>query len=79
MMGSYTEKLNRQRNILKTDTDTDVGNLNTEHTHACTHNRLTAFGPGLPGWASTRRNTHPLTRILVIGHPLLISSIYYDP
>jgi len=26
-----------------------------------THNRLTAFGPGLPGWAGTRRNTHPLT------------------
>jgi len=46
---------------------------------AHTHNRLTAFGPGLPGWASTRRNTHPLTPILVIGHPLSTSSIYYDP
>ena len=40
-----------------------------------THNRLTASGPGLPG---TRRNTHPLTPILIIGHPLSTSSIYYD-
>jgi len=30
-----------------------------EHTH--THNRLTAICPGLPVWASTRRNIHPLT------------------
>jgi len=29
--------------------------------------------------ASTRRNTHPLTPILIIGHPLSTSSIYYDP
>jgi len=26
------------------------------HTHR--HNRLTTFGPGLPGWADTRRHTH---------------------
>ena len=38
-----------------------------------------AFGPGLPGWASTRKNTHQLTPILIIGHPLSTSSIYYDP
>ena len=36
-------------------------------------------GPGLPRWAGTRRNIHPLTPILVIGHPLSTSSIYYDP
>ena len=29
--------------------------------------------------AGTRRNTHPLTPILIIGHPLSTSSIYYDP
>jgi len=34
---------------------------------------------GLPGWAGTRRNIHPLTSILVIGHPLSTSFIYYDP
>ena len=43
------------------------------------HNRLTAFCPGLPGYACTRRNIHPLTPILIIGHPLSSSSIYYDP
>jgi len=40
---------------------------------------LTGFCPGQPGWASTRRNIHPLTSIMVIGHPLSASSIYYDP
>ena len=49
------------------------------HTHTHTHNRLTAFCPGLPGQAGTRRNTHPLTPILIIGHPLSTSSIHYDP
>ena len=47
--------------------------LTTETTHI--HNCLTAFGPGQPG---TRRNTHPLTPILIIGHPLSSSSIYND-
>ena len=46
------------------------------YTH--THNCLTAFGPGQPGQAGTRRNTHPLTPILIIGHPLSSSSIYND-
>ena len=48
--------------------------INNTHTH--THNRLTAFGPGLPG---TRKNIHQLTPILIIGHPLSSSSIYNDP
>ena len=48
------------------------------HTHTHTHNRLTAFVPGQPGYAGTRRNTHPLTPILIIGHPLSSSSIYND-
>jgi len=57
-------------------------NINTinylsQHTH--THNRLTAFDPGLPGLVGTKRNTHPLTPILIIGHPLSTSSIYYAP
>jgi len=50
--------------------------LRLEHTY--THNRLTAFGPGQPGYAGNRRNTHPLTPILIIGHPLSNSSIYND-
>ena len=40
------------------------------HAHTHTHNRLTALCPGLPGWASTRRNIHPLTSILIIRHPI---------
>jgi len=51
--------------------------LITEHTH--THAHFTAFCLGLPGWAGTRRNIHQLTPILIIGHPLSTSSIYYDP
>jgi len=47
------------------------------HTH--THNRLMAFCLGLPGYAGTRRNIHPLTPILIIGHPLSSSSIDNDP
>ena len=30
-----------------------------------THNRLMALCPGLPGWAGTRRNIHPLIPILI--------------
>ena len=29
--------------------------------------------PGQPGWAGTRRNIHPLTLIVVINHPYLLS------
>jgi len=46
---------------------------------AHTHKSFTAFCLGLPGWAGTRRNIHPLTPILIIKHPLSTSSIYYDP
>jgi len=38
--------------------------LFASHTHTC--NRLTAFGPGPRRWASTRRNIHPLSPILII-------------
>jgi len=41
--------------------------------------RLSGFCPGQPGWASTRRNIHSLTPVVVISHPLSASSIYYDP
>ena len=46
----------------------------TEHTH--THTtvlRLCGFCSGQPRWAGTRRNIHPLTLILVINHPYLLS------
>jgi len=44
-----------------------------------TQNRLTALCPGLPEWAGTRRNIHPLTPFQIIRHPLSASSMYYDP
>ena len=47
--------------------------------HKHTHNRLTALCLGLPGWAGTRKNIHPLTPIMIIRHPLSTSSIYHDP
>ena len=37
-------------------------------THKHTHSRLTALCQGLPGWAGTGRNIHPLTPILIIRH-----------
>jgi len=39
-------------------------------THTQAHNRLTAFGPGLPGLASTRRN-------IPLSHPSWSSDILY--
>jgi len=40
------------------------------------NNRLTALCPGLPGWASTRRNVHPPI-ILIIIQSLSASSMYF--
>jgi len=54
-----------------------INSISQPQTH--TRNRLMAFFPGLPGLAGTRRNIHPLTPILIIGHPLSSSSIYNDP
>ena len=71
-MGFSTKWIN---NIEK-DTVLTVHSCTVQHTH--THNHLTAFYPGLPRWAGTRRNIHPLTPILIIGHALWTSSIYYD-
>jgi len=46
------------------------------HTHAHTQPFYdSAFCPGQPGWAGTRRNIHPLTPIVVINRPLSTSSI----
>ena len=44
-----------------------------------THNndRFTALCPGLPGWAGTRRNTHPPTILIIVQS--LSASIYHDP
>ena len=52
------------------------------HTHRDTHTtvlRLYGLCPGQPGWASTKRNIHPVTPIVIINCPLSVSSIYYDP
>jgi len=48
------------------------------HTHT-TVLWLSGFCLGQPGWASTRRNIHPLTLIVVINHALSASSIYCNP
>jgi len=44
------------------------------HTHTHTHNVLRLFGfcPGQPRCASTRRNIHSLTPIMVIKYPYLL-------
>ena len=47
--------------------------LEKQHNNNC----CTALCPGLPGWAGTRRNTHPPT-ILII-QSLSAFSIYHDP
>jgi len=47
-------------------------------TTTSTTSTITTLCLGLPGWASTRRNIHPLTPILIINHPLSTSSIYYN-
>ena len=53
---------------------------NTTYTHIHTAVLwLSGFCLRQPGWASTRRNIHPLTPHVVINHPLSVSSIYYDP
>jgi len=47
------------------------------HTHTHTHTtvlRLYGFCLGQPGWAGSRRNIHPLARIVVINRPLSASS-----
>jgi len=44
--------------------------LNYTHTTVL---RLCGMCPGQPGWAGTRRNIHPLTLIVVINHPYLLS------
>ena len=41
--------------------------------------RLTAFDPGQPGQAGTRRNIHPLTPIWIIVLPLSSFSICNGP
>ena len=43
-----------------------------QHTHTTVW-RLCGICPRQPGWAGTRRNIHPLTLIVVINHPNLLS------
>jgi len=63
-------------------TSTAINNTHSillSHNNTTTHNnRFTALCPGLPGWASTRRNTHTPT-ILIIIQSLSASSIYHNP
>jgi len=50
---------------------TSIQEIHT-HTHT-TVLRLCGICPGQPGWAGTRRNIHPLTLIVVINYPNLLS------
>jgi len=52
--------------------DTVYLDVHTHHTHT-TVLRLYGFCLGQPGWASTRRNIHRLTLIVVINYPYLLS------
>ena len=47
-----------------------LANIHQLHNNTKNNNRLTALFPGLPRWASIKRNTHLLTPILIISHPL---------
>ena len=49
-----------------------------EHTHTQPFNGLWS-GTTQVGQYQKKHSPHPLTPILVIGHPLSTSSIYYDP
>ena len=71
--------MGKQTNARGTSSAADVTSPHHRQIDTHTHNRLTTFCPGLPGWAGTRGNIHPLTPILMIGHPLSSSSIYNNP
>jgi len=53
----------------------NVENRAMRVTHTHTHNRFTALWnlSGTTGWAGTRRNIQPLTIIVVINYPYLLS------
>ena len=51
----------------------------TEHTHTQPFNGHWSGTTRLRRYQKKHSSTHPLTPILVIGHPLSASSIYYDP
>jgi len=55
-----------------------INNHMHARTHAHTFHGSLDFVRDNPG-ASTRRNIHPLTPIVVINHPLSASFIYYNP
>jgi len=47
----------------------------TTHTQHTTILRLFGFCPGQPGWASTRRNIHPLTLIVVLKSTITLQLV----
>jgi len=55
-----------------------VNNVQSRCNNNNNNNRFAALCLGLPGWASTRRNFHPPT-ILIIIQSLSAFSIDYDP
>jgi len=63
---------NQQRQSTEGNTNLNITNTTTTTTIL----RLSGFCLGQSGWAGTRRNIHPLTNIVVINHPLSVSSIY---
>ena len=51
---------------LMTECWTTLTQYSTAITNNNSNNRFMALCPGLPGWASTRRNTHPPTILIII-------------
>jgi len=66
--------------LLKTSTSLHYATpVENDITTTTTILRLSGFCPGLPGWAGTRGNIHPLTTILIVNHPSSAFTIYCDP
>jgi len=63
------------RQSITNNTDTST---NAQQPLQALYGSLHVIPAGLPGWAGTTRNIHPLTPILIINHPLPASSIYYE-
>ena len=75
----HLETAQSQNNCTYATLSKQLHTATTTTTTITTVLRLSGFCSGQPRWASTRRNIHPLTPIVVINHPLSASSIYYDP
>ena len=62
----------RLNSALSLHSSDELGELlqQLRHDNYCYYDRFTGLCLGLPRWAGTRRNIHPLTPIVIINHPL---------